>query len=260
MGLTTTQIALWLSAFILELIACVLVFRRRWDTRLPFFSAYLMVVAAREAFLFCVYRAAGYTSKPALYSAWIAQIVLLVGRGLSIGELAWITSRPYPGFRVVTKWVLALTAFLLLLRAAIASIANASRLPQFVLTLEADLEIAAAVVLVLLFVLAGRYEANLPASEKLIAAGLLTYSLVQVVNNSILNRWLQSYFHGWNIVRAASFHVALILWLIALANPSPTLADRQGASETEEARDFMTKGTAALQELSSQLTRFRRKL
>ena len=260
MGLTTTQIVLWLSASILELILCVLVFRRRWNRRLPFFSAYLVVLTVREAFIFCVYRAAGYTSTFALYSAWITQVVLLAGRGLSIGELAWITSRPYPGFRIVTKWGLALTACILLLRAAIASIASDSRLPRFVLTLEADLEITAAVVLVLLLVLASRYEAYLPTSEKLVAAGLLTYSLVQVVNNLISDRWLQSYFLGWNTVRAASFHAALILWLIALARPSSTQASRHERVDTEGARNFMSEGTAALHELSDQVTRFRKKL
>jgi len=259
MGLTTIQIVLWLSASILELILCVLVFRRRWNRRLPFFSAYLMVLAVREAFIFCVYRTAGYTSKFAFTSAWIAQAVLLVGRGLSIGELAWITSRPYPGFRIVTKWGLALAACILLLRAAIVSIASNSRLPYFVLTLEADLEITAAVVLVLLLALASRYEAYLPASEKLVAAGLLTYSLVQVVNNSISDRWLQSYFLGWNIVRATSFHVALFLWLIALAKPSSTQANQHERVDLEAARDFMTEGTATLHDLFNQLTRFRRK-
>jgi len=260
MGLTTAQIALWLSAAILELILCVLVFRRRWNRRLPFFSAYLVMLAVREALLFCVYRAAGYTSKIALYSAWIAQVVLLVSRGLSIGELAWITSRPYPGFRIVTKWVLGLTACILLLRATIASMASNSRLPHFVLTLEADLEITAAVILVLLLVLARRYEAYLPASEKLVAAGLLTYSLVQVVNNSISDRWLQSYFLGWNIVRAASFHVSLILWLIALAKPLSAQAKQHERVDAEDARHFMSEGTVALHELANQLTRFRKKL
>jgi len=260
MGLTTAQITLWLSASILELTLCVLVFRRHWIRRLPFFSAYLVLLAVREAFVFCVYRSAGYTSKFALYSAWIAQLVLLAGRGLSIGELAWITSRPYPGFRIITKWLLALTACILLLRAAVASMASNSRLPHFVLALETDLEITAAIVLVLLIVLANRYEAYFPASERLIATGLLTYSLVQVVNNSISDHWLQSYFLGWNIVRAASFHVALVLWLIALAKPLPAPATQHERVDTEEARDFMIQGTATLRELTNQLTRFRKKL
>lgn len=220
----------------------------------------MVVLALREAFLFSVYRAAGYSSKTALYSAWIAQAVLLVGRGLCIGELAWITSRPYPGFRVITKWVLTLTASILLLRAGIASMASAARLPQFVLSLEANLEITVAVVLVLLFVLASRYEAYFPASERLIAAGLLTYSLVQAVNNSISQRWLHSYFIGWNLVRAVSFHVALVLWLLALLRPSSIQLSRHELVDTAPARDLISKGTVALHDLSSQLTRFRRKL
>jgi hypothetical protein len=259
-GLTTTQIALWLSAFVLELTLCVLAFRQRWHKRLPFFSAYLVALAADEVFTFLVYRTAGFTSKTALYSYWIGDAILLAGRGLSVGELAWVASRPYAGFRRITKWVLTITACLLLVRAGIASTAHLPRLPQFVLTLDADIEITAAIVLVLLFALVSWYEVYLPISEKLIAAGLLTYSIIQVVNNSISSPWLQSVFYGWSIVRTASFQVALILWIFALAMRPQTQANHPEPLTTEEARDFMAKGTAILQELANQLSRFRRKL
>lgn len=260
MGLTTAQIVLSILAFTLELALCVLVFRKGWYRCLPFFSAYLLALIAREVFVFSVYETAGYRSKLALYSAWIAQLVLLLGRGLSIGELVWITWRPYPGFRVVTKWVLALAAFFLLLRAAIVSILSTARFPYFVLTLEAYLEITAAVILILLLVFATHYEAHLPFSEKLIVVGLLSYSLVQVVNNSISSHWLESYFLGWNIVRAASFHVSLVLWLIALSKTPFTSMSPYESMDTERARSFLTEGTTALHGLSKQLTRFRRKL
>lgn len=260
MGLTTAQVVLSILGAVLELALCVLVFRKGWYRRLPLFSAYLLALVAREVFVFSVYETVGYRSRFALYSAWGAQLVLLMGRGLSIGELAWVTWRPYPGFRAVTKWVLALAAFFLLLRGAIVSIFSTARFPYFVLTLEADLEIAAAVILILLLVFAIQYEAHLSVSEKLIAVGLLSYSLVQVVNNSISSHWLQSYFLGWNIVRAASFHVSLVLWLIALWKSPPIRLNQYEQIDTERARNFLVEGTTALHSLSSQLTRFRRKL
>ena len=184
-----------------------------------------MLLAGRQAFISYVYRSAGCRSQLALQSAWIAQLVLLAGRGLSIGELARMTSRPYRGFRIITKWVLALTACILL-------------------ALEANLRITAAAVVVLLVVLVSRYEICLPASEKLIAAGLLTVSLAQMANQSVSERWLQSYFLGWNIVRATSFHVSLIVWLIALARSPSTQAEQHEALDTSGRRDFMCQGTA----------------
>ena len=89
---------------------------------------------------------------------------------------------------------------------------------------------------------------------------LLTDSLVQVVNNLISDRRLPSYFLGWNTVRAASFHAALILWLIALAKPSSTQANQHERVDAQGACNFMSEGTAALHELSDQVTRFRKKL
>ena len=94
-----------------------------------------------------------------------------------------------------------------------------SRLPQFVLTLERNVELAA-IVLVVLLALSQRYDVPFFATQRLVAAGLPLYSVIQMINNAISQQWLESYFHGWNVVRSGSFHAALIIWLIALARPS----------------------------------------
>jgi hypothetical protein len=260
MGLTTTQIILWYSAFILELVLCGLALWRHLYGRLPVFTAYLTVLAAREAFIYFVYRTAGYTSKLYFYSFWVAQAVLLAGRAASIGELAWSASCPYPGFRVVLKWVLTLTAFTLLLRAALAAMAQVPRIPPFVLTLERDVELTAAVVLVILLALSRRYDVPLQSPQRLVAAGLLVYSLVQVLNNAISQQSLESYFHGWNVVRTASFHVALVIWLIAMAKPLAPHPETRQPVDVQPIRDFMRQGAQVIQDLSARLTRFKRRL
>jgi hypothetical protein len=260
MGLTTTEIILWYSAFILELLVCVLAFRRRLYLHLPVFTSYLTLLIAREAFIYSVYHAAGYTSRLAFYSYWVTEAVLLVGRAAAIGELAWRASYPYAGFRVVLKWVLTVVALILVLRAALATMARVSRLPPFVLTLEREIELTAAVVLVLLFALSRRYDVPLQTPQRLVAAGLLVYSLIQVVNNTISQQWLESYFHGWNAVRSASFHAALVIWLIALAKPLTPYPESEQPVDLQPIRDFMRRGTQLIHELSAQLSQLRRKM
>ncbi len=260
MGLTTTQIILWFSAFILELVVCGLAFWRRLYLQLPVFTTYLTLLVAREALVYSVYHNAGYASWHAFYSYWISEAVLLAGRAASIGELAWRASRPYPGFRVVLKWVLTVVALILLLPATMAAMTKVPRLPPFVLTLERGVEFTAAVVLVVLLALSRRYDVPLLSVERLVAAGLLVYSLVQVVNNAISQQWLESYFHGWNAVRSGSFHAALAIWLIALARPIPPRTKTQQPVDVQPIRDLMRRGTQAIHELADQLSRFRRKL
>jgi hypothetical protein len=224
MSITTSQILLWSSAFFLELLVLLLAVRRRLHLQLPVFTAYLALLVAREVVVFSVYRTVGYTSHLAFYSYWITQAILSTGRAAAIAELAWVASRNYLGFRLVLKWVLACLVAILLSRAAFVAIENASHLPYFVLSLERDIELAAAVILVVLLALSGRYQVRLETPQRLIAIGLFAYSLVQVLNNVVSRQWLQSYFHWGDAIRILSFHAALLIWLIAFASASPAAA------------------------------------
>lgn len=258
MPITTSQIFLWSSAFFLELLVLLLAVRRRLHLQLPVFTAYLALLVAREVLVLSVYRTAGYTSHLAFYFYWITQAVLSTGRAAAIAELAWAASHNYPGFRVVLKWVLSCLALIPLLRAAFLALQNTSRLPSFVLSLEQNLELAAAVILVVLLALSGRYQVRLETFQRLIAIGLFVYSLVQVLNNSISRQWLQSYFHWWAVVRILSFHAALLIWLIALARPLPAPAKIPAPLDLASFRDFMHEGTEAIQNLAARLKHLRK--
>jgi hypothetical protein len=258
MPISIAQILLWSSAFILEILVFILALRRRLHLQLPLFSLYLALLVTRAVFIFMVYHSTGYTSHLAFHSYWITQAVLLSGRAAAIAELAWVASRNYPGFRLVLKWVLACIAAILLLRAAFVAVENASRLPSFVLNLERDIELAAAVILVVLLALSGRYQVRLETPQRLIAIGLFVYSLVQVLNNVVSRQWLQSYFHWWAVVRILSFHAALLIWLIALARPLPAPAKMPAQLDVGPLRDFMRGGTKAIHELASRLRRLKK--
>ena len=259
MQLTTPEIVLWYSAILLELLVFGLAFWRRLYLHLPVFTGYLTVVIVREVFIYWVYYRAGYTSQLAFYSFWASQAVQLAGRAASVGELAWCASRPYPGFRVVLRWVLPGIALVLLLRAAFVATENAWHLPSFVLTLEREFELTAAVLLVTLFALARWYQVGMETFQRLIAAGLFVYSLVQVLNNAISRQWLESYFHWWDAVRVASFHAALAIWLIALAKPLPAPAKMPAPPDPHALRDFMRQGTEVIHQLAARLRRFRKR-
>jgi len=208
--------------------------------------------------MYCVYHSAGYTSRLAFFSFWITQTVLLAARAAAVGELAWNAVRAYPGFRIVLRLVLTGIILILLLWAAFEAVANASRLPPFVLGLERDFELTAAAVLVVLLALSAHYEVPVQTTQRLIALGLLVYSLVQVLNNSISRQWLESYFHWWAAIRAASFHAALVIWLVALGKPLPAPAKAAPSPDVESVAVFMRRGTQVIHELAGRLRRFRK--
>ena len=260
MHLTNFEIILWYFTLLLDVLVCVLAFWRRLYVHLPLFTTYLTVLLAREAFMYWVYHSAGYTSRLAFYSFWMTQALLVIGRGASIGELGWVASRPYPGFRVVVKWVLSCIALVLLVFAAAIAITNISRLPPFILGLERDIDLTTTIVLVALFALSRRYRVSLESPQRLVAVGFFVYSLVQVLNNAISRQRLESYFHGWAIVWIVSFDAALVIWLLGLVRPLPPPPETPQPADLQAVREFMQQGTRVIRELSAHLSRFRKKL
>jgi len=224
---------------------------------LPIFTVYLFLLIVRAIFIYIVYSTIGYASHFAFYSYWISEGILLSARGASIGELIWNASRGYAGLRAILKWVLAVITSLLLIQASSAAMAQASRIPSFVLTLEQSLELAAAVALVVLLAFSRFYEVPLQRVQTLLATGLLFYSLVQVANNAISKYGMESHFHWWEGVRSTSFSVALLIWLIGLAKPLKE--ETEGAVQVPDVqgtRNLMRQGLQLLRELFERLHRF----
>lgn len=259
MGLTTPELALWYASMLLELFVCVLAFRRQLYKQLPVFTSYTAAVLIHGVPLYLVYREAGYTSRLAFYFYWITQAGLLVFRGAAIGELAWSASRAYLGLRVVMKSIVTAVCAILGVIAVWYAVEAPSRLPAFVLALERDLELTAAVVLLVLFFLTSYYDAGFGIVQKWIAIGLFIYSILQVINNAVSKEWLQHYFHWWNIVRLTSFHVALLIWLIAILKPVAAEPAVEAPPDLQPVRTFVNAGTEVLRDLLRRANRFRKK-
>ncbi len=259
MQVTTAQSVVWLIGFILEVLVCGFAVRRRLFHDLPVFTVYVFVVPARDLLLFGLYHTTGYASRTAFYFYWLTQALELCLRGAAIGELAWVVSRPYAGFRMVLKWVLPGIALALLLRAGIGAVSRAVYLRAFVLGLERELELTAALVLCVLLALSRRYDVEVQARVRYLAAGLLFYSLFQVANNAISQtRFPAGWFQLWAVVRTVSFCVTALIWVIGLAitkeiPPGPTPPE-----DVERQRKVMTEGTKTMAKIIERLRRFRR--
>jgi len=243
----------------LEVLVCGFAVRRRLFHDLPVFTVYVFVVPARDLLVFGLYHTTGYSSRTALYAYWLTQALELFLRGAAIGEMAWVVSRPYAGFRMVLKWVLPGIGLALLLRAGLTAVPRAAYLPVFVLGLERELELSAAVVLCVLLALSRRYEVEVQARVRYLAAGLLFYSLFQVTNNAISQTKLQSgWFQVWAVLRTGSFDFAALIWLIGLAITQEIPRRPTPPEDVERQRKLMTEGTKAMAKIIERMRRFRR--
>jgi len=257
MHLTTGQYVAWLVGFTLECMVCGLAVRRKLQRDFPVFTTYAFVVLARSILIFGLYRTIGYTSKTALYSYWLTQALELFLRAAAIGELAWVVSRPYPGFRKVLKWVLPGIALALLVRAAFATVPHARLWPGY-LIFEREMEFTAAVVLCVLLGLSRRYDVEVQARVRYLAAGLLFYSFFQVANNAFSQSPYQSGFRLWAVLRTSSFDFAALIWVIGLARTQQIPPRTTPPEDVERQRRVMTEGSEAMNKIMERLRRFRR--
>lgn len=224
MQLTASDYVLWGLATFLELILCILVVRRGLYRRLPFFSAYLALAFASGILVWWAYHVLDYGSWAAWYFSRTVQGVVLVARGLVIVELCRVSLRAYRGIWALACRLLCAIALLLLVNATINARGHADHINAFVWAAERGLELAAAVVLLSLFLISRYYQIRIEHAPRVIAFGLCFYSLIQVLNNSFMAEWLAHYVPWWNGTRLASFQVALAIWLLALRRPLPSPA------------------------------------
>jgi len=235
MHLSHLNYAIWIVGELLAFLVCALAYRRRLYRRLPFFTAYMTALAAESVVLWTVYRAFGYGSWAAYDVAWTSNAILLTGRGLIIGELCFRLLREYRGIWALAWRILLAVSSLFVLNAAIESISQPYWLDTFVLTLDRDLELAAAGVLIALLLIGRYYQLDLDPLERRIAAGLFVWSITIVITNAVMVHAVATHLPGWNgyhawIQQTQSLWTAarilpsvsvLGVWAVTLAQPVP---------------------------------------
>src|SRR5712692_5937560 len=221
MPLSSFGYATWVGGMTVQVFLCALAIQRGLFRRLPCFSSYLLLVTLRDFGWWTIVSSLGYTSRPAFYFAWAAQAVLLCARALAIAELCQRVLNPYRGVWALVWRLLAGIVIVLVGFAGVAAMGQTYWIWPFVLTLERGLELAAAAILISLFATSAYYRIHLEPVLKTIALGLCFYSVIQVMNNSVMREWLQHYFSWWAGTRVVSFQVALVLWWWAMRKPLP---------------------------------------
>jgi len=221
MHLTASAYALWNLSVILEGILCAFIVHRRLWRLLPLFTTYVILNLFVTAALWLVYKRFGDNSAFVFYFFWSKQSLLLVARAGVCAELCLLAFMSRPGVWLHVRRVLIAVSGAILLYAAIDAYHQVSVVESFVLALQRSLELAIAILLTSLLVIANRYRIPMERVPSLVALGMCIHSTFQILNNTLLKHWLDPYFSWWNNVQIVSFQVALVIWLLALRRPLP---------------------------------------
>lgn len=201
-----------------EVGVCVLALIRGLWRRLPWFTAYLLLVLAVEAARWAVIIGRGADSPAHSWAYWTTQPLLILGRGAALADVCRATLCLYTGIWQLARYLLSAAAVLMLSVAAVHT-GGTPGIVSYLIFVERELEFAILVTLVVLLILSRYYGVALDRPLDSISLGLAFYSSVVIINSSILIGALALPWRAFSTVRTMGWDVTLGFWVYALRAP-----------------------------------------
>jgi hypothetical protein len=195
----------------LGLIFTVLIRRRFFDY--PAFFIYALVNLLEGIMLYFVYGRSGFDSPFAQYFASGAQALVLLSRGIAVGELCRVGLAPYRGVWALAWRLLSGVAFVLILYSAWVA---EWRWRYALARAELGLEFTVAVVLTMLFAFISHYEIRIDSTTRTLAIGFFLFSYFSALNTFVLVHFFSRYADLWSALGSFAYLATLILWIRAL--------------------------------------------
>jgi hypothetical protein len=85
----------------------------------------------------------------------------------------------------------------------------------FVVTAHRSIELAIAVAILAVLVFAHYYQVVIEPAARFLVLGFFLYSCFQVLNDTILERWLRPYATFWTMLETVTFLASMLLWGLA---------------------------------------------
>ncbi len=219
-ALSPIDYVLWVLSSLLQVVFFLLLVRARLYRRVPFFSFYILIVLLSDATVWWTYHVHGYTSSISFSLSWVLLALTLAARGMAVGELCHRVLNPFRGVWALAWRLLSGVTLLLVVYAGLAAYSSRhDYVLTFIQTAEGGLELAAAVLLLLLLAIGHYYRIRLPAPERLLIVSLCAWSLVQVLNDVAWQVWADDYFEWAKKIRMMSYQAAVLVWIYAVRRP-----------------------------------------
>lgn len=253
MSLSPADYALWVAGTLLRLLLCSLLLHRKAYREIPFFSALVFLATVRTLSLWWIYHDPTVEPGIVFNFYWVTQLLNVMARGLAAAEVCWLTLRAYQGvwglaWRLLTAVGLVLAAF-----AGVAAWQSTPWIAAVALRAERGLELVVAGLLLGMLVFSRYYGIRVHATTKYIAIGLGFHAVIQVINNSFMFTWFQSFFPWWAAVRVLSFDFALLIWCWGLRHPLEVGESRPMLLEPSVYDELAPQVSDRLRELNQRL-------
>jgi len=213
----------WALTTITELVLLVYLLRRKLFRSHPVFFAYILGDILRSVLMAGIYSLSGMKSFRVWLIYWLSQIVMVTARFAAVVEVARRVLSPFSGIWALGRRVLLLAAGAVLVYSALLSKDYWYSLP---LNVERGAGLAVAAVIVTLLLFARYYGLPMDHLERSLCIGFCLYSSFSVINDSLIEKWVNSYFELWNFLGVLTFLASLLIWTGAARAYSETAPAR----------------------------------
>jgi len=211
-ALLTLRNALWLLCTSVELVLLICLLRRRLQATHAVFIGYIASTIAQSALAVAAYRYWGYKNEASLV-IWSSQAVVISLRFAAAFETARRILSGYRGLWVLAKrllWAVAVGAV------GYSLVVAKKELSALVLNVDRGFELAIASFVVALLLFARYYKLSVHPLDRSLAIGFCLYSCFYVINDSLFERYLDSYLVLWGYLDILTFLASLLIWLHAV--------------------------------------------
>ena len=217
---------LWAISFAAQAVTCAVLFLRRHQRALPWFTLCIVLNLSQAVFLYVTYRRYGFGSPVAYVFAWRSQGITLLARGLATMEALRLTLKSYPGIWKMTWRVLTAVSGVVLIGIALAAHGD-----EAWALMEADrgCHLIFATTALTFLILIRYYFIDVATVYKALVVGFCLNSCVSVLLNTVLHDVLYPRFKNyesiWQTGGLLSFLIVQAIWIRALNHPLPARSD-----------------------------------
>jgi hypothetical protein len=238
------EISLTVVSLSLQAVFCGLIFVRRAQRVLPFFSAYVCVYLVSSIAVVLIYAHFGFGSLPSYYAYWYSGFLCAIAWGLSIAELCRYELRKFPGIWALVWRILTVLSLLLVAQAALDGLRQPNVPAIFGASFLRDVSFASIAILAVLLGIRNYYGISLGPLQRSIATGMCVTCVVDVIGYTVFRNILAGHLYAfflihekalwptlqpevrrvndaWSTIHLTAFMVAITVWSYALRKQLP---------------------------------------
>lgn len=212
-GLLALRNAFWLSTTSAEIILLVYLLKRRMRGTHLAFIVYIAATILQSALAVWIYTQWGYQSSIASNVIWSSQGILICLRFTAVYETANRILSAYPGIWSLAKRLIGMIG---LGTFGYSLLIAKKELYVLVISLDRGLELAIAAFVVALLLFARYYLLPVQPLDRALAIGFCMYSCFYVINDSLFEKYLESYLSLWGYLDILTFLASLLIWMQAV--------------------------------------------